>query len=408
MLFSYCTNIHPGESWEETFHSLRTHVPAVRQRLGRATTDPFPLGLRLGATAAAELAADRARLRRLRLWMENENLLAYTINGFPYGAFHGTRVKEQVFAPDWSDPARAAYTRQLFDLLCELLPEGAEGSVSTVPGSFKEFVAAAPDRLPAILSALRAFADTLEDMSAANNLDLHLGLEPEPLGLLEDTTDTLAFFDALTAGLDSTARSRLLRRIGICYDACHFAIAYDDARTSLDRLDQAGIRLSKVHLSNALSLDPRDPAALQALAAFNEPTYLHQVAARHPDGRIARFRDLPDALADAATPGHRPPTNGASISTSRSTPPPMRRCNPPSATSTAWPAGSTPTPANAATSRWKPTRSASSPNPSAITPSKPCSPANSNGARKISSGAEVRHTDDFPTPPRLPTLPPRR
>jgi len=26
---TYCTNIHPGESWEEVFANLRTHVLAV-------------------------------------------------------------------------------------------------------------------------------------------------------------------------------------------------------------------------------------------------------------------------------------------------------------------------------------------------------------------------------------------
>jgi hypothetical protein len=48
-------------------------------------------------------------------------------------------VKEQVYAPDWTQPDRVEYTNLLFDLLAELLPEGVEGSVSTVPVSFKAF-----------------------------------------------------------------------------------------------------------------------------------------------------------------------------------------------------------------------------------------------------------------------------
>jgi hypothetical protein len=40
---------------------------------------------------------------------------------------------------------------------------------------------------------------------------------------------------------------------------------------------------------------------VESVSAFDEPTYLHQVIARHPDGRIERFTDLPDGLASLAT-----------------------------------------------------------------------------------------------------------
>lgn len=297
MLFSYCTNLHPGESWEETFAALRQHVPRVRRQLRRSATDPFPLGLRLSALAASELLADKARLRQLRRWMEDENLLAFTINGFPYGPFHGRRVKEQVFAPDWSTPERARYTRDLFDLLVELLPEGAEGSVSTLPASFSAFVAAEPDRHRAAIHNLRELARHLEEMSALHGLDLHLGLEPEPLGHFDDTPGTLRFFDALLDGPGEEEKQIILKRIGVCYDACHFAVAHEEAGAALDALHGAGIRLSKIHLSNALRLDPADPAARAALAAFDETTYLHQVIGRRSDGSLVRHRDIPDALA---------------------------------------------------------------------------------------------------------------
>src|SRR3546814_18785900 len=44
---------------------------------------------------------------------------------------------------------------------------------------------------------------------------------------------------------------------------------------------------------------PPDTATRQdigeAFMAFNEPTYLHQVIAKQTDGRVRRFKDLPDA-----------------------------------------------------------------------------------------------------------------
>ena len=69
----------------------------------------------------------------------SKNCYVFTINGFPYGAFHGTRVKEQVYRPDWTDSDRLSYTVVLFEILEKLLSKGEEGSVSTLPASFKEF-----------------------------------------------------------------------------------------------------------------------------------------------------------------------------------------------------------------------------------------------------------------------------
>ena len=82
----------------------------------------YAIGLRLGARAAEELAQPAA-LAAFRHWLDTHDCYVFTINGFPYGSFHGTRVKEQVYAPDWSTPERVAYTCQLFELLVQLLPQ---------------------------------------------------------------------------------------------------------------------------------------------------------------------------------------------------------------------------------------------------------------------------------------------
>ncbi len=133
---AYCTNIHRGESWEETFHSLKQDTMAVKQQV--APDEPYAIGLRLGAAAAKQLSQG-SHLRDFRHWMDQNNCYVFTINGFPYGTFHGTRVKEDVYRPDWTSQERLDYTNLLFDLLVEMLPEGVEGSVSTVPVSYKGF-----------------------------------------------------------------------------------------------------------------------------------------------------------------------------------------------------------------------------------------------------------------------------
>jgi sugar phosphate isomerase/epimerase len=301
---SYCTNIHPAETWEETVVVLQTHVLAVRDRLresGALAADaPFAIGLRLSAVAARELLSGD-HLLKFREWLAATNTYVFTINGFPYGSFHGTRVKEQVFQPDWADRARLNYTQDLFRILAAIAIPGTGASVSTLPGSHKTFHA---DEAP-ILQHLVELADWLEDLSAETGHDFHLGLEPEPLGHFENTAETLAFFERLLAKAPNP--NSVSRRIGVNYDACHFALEYDAARPSLDALTDANIRISKIHLSSALALDPRDPTALEAIRSFNEPVYFHQVLLRMTDGSIIRFIDLPEFFA-AVESGDTDPT----------------------------------------------------------------------------------------------------
>src|SRR5271170_1042624 len=134
---AYCTNIHRGETWPETFDSLKNLTLAVREKV--CPRAPFAIGLRLSHRAASGLI-EPAALSEFQKWLEKKACYVFTINGFPFGQFHGARVKEQVYLPDWTSPERLAYTNLLFDLLAQLLPAGIEGSVSTVPGSFKEFI----------------------------------------------------------------------------------------------------------------------------------------------------------------------------------------------------------------------------------------------------------------------------
>jgi sugar phosphate isomerase/epimerase len=288
---SYCTNIHPAETWEKTAEVLRTHVLAVRDRLRNtgelAADEPFAIGLRLSAVAAEELLQGD-HLARFRDWLEETNTYVFTINGFPYGSFHGTRVKEKVFQPDWTQRARLDYTKNLFLILAAICKPGTSASVSTLPGSHKTFHA---EERP-IRHHLLELADFLEDLSAKHDIDFHLGLEPEPLGHFENTDETLAFFDRLLAQAPDPEKVRI--RIGVNYDACHFALEYDEARESLDALVAAGIRISKIHLSSAVALDPRDSTALAAIRQFDEPVYFHQVLLKHPQGIIKRFADLPE------------------------------------------------------------------------------------------------------------------
>jgi hypothetical protein len=303
---TYCLNVHPGEAWADQLVAIRTHAAALRARI--AADKRFGLGLRIGAQAAEELADPKA-VRYARDYMSDHGLYAFTINGFPYGKFHGARVKEDVYKPDWRTRERRDYTIRLADVLAALLPPGVEGSISTVPVAFKPSIENQED----LHRSARMLMDTVLHLDRVHEKTgklIHLGLEPEPCCYLETTDEFLRFFDEtlldygrsylqgrLTGGADAELLIR--RHLGVCLDTCHAALQFENLEDVLSKYERAGIRISKVQVSAALECDTGDRGALKP---FAEPVYLHQVKGRAQDGAVRSWTDLPDALMDLAKP----------------------------------------------------------------------------------------------------------
>lgn len=280
-LITYCTNIHPGESWAETFTALATHVPQIKAAVSPG--HPFPIGLRLSARAARELAAGQAA--SFAGWLRDEHCFVTTINGFPFGAFHGTRVKEQAYLPDWRSRERSDYTKLLATLLAGFLPESASGSISSVPVGFRPHLGA--DHHPLVRENLLEVLLHLDRLRLERGVDLVLALEPEPACLLETASDLVEFVERMNFP------QSLRNRIGICLDCCHLALQFEEPAEVVSLLAGAGIRIGKVQVSSALRQrhDRRE-----SLHPFQEPCYLHQVVVRRRDGTLTRYHDLPEAL----------------------------------------------------------------------------------------------------------------
>jgi sugar phosphate isomerase/epimerase len=282
---TYCTNIHPAQGWPQVFASLQRHAPALKARLSPAA--PFGIGLRLSGAESSELL-EGDTLPRFADWLREQGLYVFSINGFPYGAFHGTVVKEQVHAPDWRDPERVAYTLRLVRILQMLLPAGLDGSISTSPLSYKAWVDKGDRGTWQLLAR-----NVVRVAEALEGTNIHLDLEPEPDGLLERSTELVRFFE------DWLPRAAW-DHIGVCFDTCHMAVAHEDPAEVMDRFDAAGIRIGKIQVSSALEVPL--PAARASLQAFADPVYLHQVTQRDRDGSMRFYPDLPEALEHLADP----------------------------------------------------------------------------------------------------------
>ncbi|MGC8742392.1 MAG: metabolite traffic protein EboE [Verrucomicrobiia bacterium] len=286
---AYSTNIHPAETWEETFDALNKFTLRVRDEISGGKR--FGIGLRLSATAARQLR-ENGNLSQFKKWLEANNCYVFTINGFPYGEFHSESVKENVFLPDWSSVERVEYTNLLFDILSELLPDDCEGSVSTMPVSFKGFEPTA-ERIYRSVENLYKCVEYIDRLSSKKKQMLHLGIEPEPLGYIETTEEFVHFLNFFKERFPD--EERINRYIGINYDCCHFAVEFQEVKDSFKLLSDSGIKISKIHLSNAISIIP-DNVAINFLKSYCEKRYLHQTIMKIRNGRLIKLKDLDYAI----------------------------------------------------------------------------------------------------------------
>ncbi len=304
---TYCTNIHAGESWEDIFDGMRRYLPEIKQAV--SPTEPFGIGLRLSAAAAGTLR-DKKTFDEFTDFLNDGDYYIFTLNGFPYGNFHGSPVKEGAYRPDWSEQSRLDYTNLLADHLARWLPEGMEGSISTVPGTFKPWAQGEQGGavLDKIVDRLIRHVAHLMSIRHSQGKTINLALEPEPFCLIETIDETIRFFEdrlfgkdaveqlSALSGLSQSQCSDALRtHLGVCYDVCHAAVEFEDPKASLQALQNAGIKISKLQLSSAVRIPQVDSGTADLLTPLDEPVYMHQVIQKRADG-IVRHADVPIAL----------------------------------------------------------------------------------------------------------------
>ena len=308
---SYCSNIHPGESWEQTFQNLKTYTTNIRKKI---TTQTFGVGLRLSNEAAKELLTDD-NLTKFKTWLKLEKLYVFTINGFPYGTFHHKVIKDQVHHPDWSTTERFNYTKRLITILAELLPENISGSISTSPITYKYWHKTDKDIETITQKATESFIEItchLIEIKQKTGKNIHLDIEPEPDGLLETSHESITYFNSklIPYGVPVISRrfnfsagksEKVIKdHLQICMDICHFAVGYESPATVIQKFKEHDIKIGKLQISAALSsgkltIENKDIITSE-LDTFDEPVYLHQAVIKDKSGSLTHYKDLGEAL----------------------------------------------------------------------------------------------------------------
>jgi len=223
-----------------------------------------------------------------------------TLNGFSFGDFHQHRVKDQVYSPDWTQRSRYDYTLNLIYILQALLPEGGEGSISTVPISYSIWHTLQEQKQEVMHKSAEQLLELVEVVNQIYQQTgklIHINLEPEPDCLLETIDGIIEFFQVYLMGAKEVIAKRHIR---VCYDVCHAAVKFTDHARAFQLLQQNGIKIGKVQISSAIKIDFTQitpECQYTELLSLSNSKYLHQVVMQNEHNQIRNYPDLVHALA---------------------------------------------------------------------------------------------------------------
>lgn len=299
----YCTNVHAGANLSQTMENLQQHATAVRQQF--CPDRPMGIGLWLSSSTANALAGEASEIAKFAKFLETNQLVPYTMNGFPFGDFHQERVKHDVYLPTWMESDRAHYTRTLIELLDAILPDGAPGSISTVPIAWGK-PPLTDDQWRQAAKEMLTVVDQLQQLEDRRGRFICLCIEPEPGCAIQTSDGLVEFFERYL--FKGAAAERVQRYLQVCHDVCHANVMFEPQEEVLDRYADYGLGIGKVQVSSAVvarfddvAVEQRE-AMLRQLADFGEDRYLHQTCVRR-DGRVEFFEDLPIAIDQARANG---------------------------------------------------------------------------------------------------------
>jgi hypothetical protein len=309
---TYCTNIHSGATWNQVFDNLQKFIPRLKTQ--RSENTPFGIGLSLFDIATRSLLEENTLLY-FQWWLEQHDLYVFTLNGLAYEKM----VKDQVYAPDWSKQERLEYTLRLLYILAELLPEGVEGSISTLPISYKPWFRQNQAYLSfVIMNATRNIARVVAEAVRIHRQFgklLYITLEPKPDGVIENSTEVIDYFQTYLLPLGKkylandlgisyeNAEKLLIEHVRICYNTSNFAFGYEKPVSAIKKMLSAGIKIGKIKLNSILKVNLSHEIEThfnlsKTLNHFAQSSELHAVMAKDTNGQLYQYSDLEEALED--------------------------------------------------------------------------------------------------------------
>ncbi len=297
----YCMNLHPADTLDGVISALERIALPIAGVL--TSGEPFGVGMYIPLRLAARLAdpAGKDDLARLDDFLCDNDLDPFTFNAFPAAGFARPGLKARVFEPTWMDDARVAYTRDVARVAAALAHDSNRHiSISTHPGMHASAVSGDEDRRLCAQNLARACGE-LARLEAEGAPRIVLSVEAEPRASANDTEE-LARFLALVRDIGAPVLTGqgvpdpdgvLARHLGVCLDACHAAVEFEETTTAFANATRDGTPLGKLQFSSALALREPDTDALgrARLLSLDEPVYLHQVTGRSRGERL-RVGDL--------------------------------------------------------------------------------------------------------------------
>ena len=296
-------DIRAADSWLDVRAGIAGTAPALKAEISPQA--PLGIYLRLSAFAARQLAQP-SEMASFRDYLSSTGLYVVGIDTRAFGARRGRAVKDAAYRPDWTDPERLDYSDRAARVMAQLAPGTRTGTVVTIPG----LLAASNDSKAAeqvVFNLLRHVA-TLLGIERRTGCQIVLALNPEPGGLIGNAGDAVRFFHQHLLGRDALAylaelcrigipmaAAVIRRHIGVSYDLCHGAVAFEDPLEALKLFTDAGIRVLEIRLASALHLPRVGPDARALLSPYEDGVRLRQVGERR-DGAIQHYLDLGLAL----------------------------------------------------------------------------------------------------------------
>jgi hypothetical protein len=268
-VIGYALNVFPYNTLSELWACLEGDVLKLKE--AAFPNEPFPIELRFSERLVRELQNDCNEVARLKYFLDANDMLLVTVNGFVMPSFHGERVKERVYLPAWHESdQRVRFTNSCLDLLAQLAPLDAETVSVSVP-----FGVLKPTPMEAIAPNILKCAEHAAKLHQRTGVRCVVALEPEPGLCVETTAEAIEFFERFVP-------AQMRRYLTVNFDLSHQLVEFEDLNSSVRLLERNGVPIAKIHVSNA--------AEMTHLVPFYEDSiYLHQVCGVNDRGERAFF-----------------------------------------------------------------------------------------------------------------------